>query len=246
MPEQPSRRAPGAPGRPTVSPGRLPLVLALAGALAVVAALALWLQPWQSQRAGAGATAAAAGAEAGDAPVVRSLEELRERYGDPRDANYGRLRIPALGIDAPVGRRIVPADGQLADPIGPSDVTLYDFAGWPGYGGMPGGGGNAIFAGHVDRNAFLEYAGVRYLGPGIFYQLAQVGEGDTIEVTVGARTYRYHVIWVRETNAKLENWAAIMTSDVDPEAITLITCGGGFDDATRTYTHRTIVRALRS
>ncbi|MBM4415575.1 MAG: class F sortase, partial [Chloroflexi bacterium] len=180
------------------------------------------------------------------APLVRSLTELRERYGDPRDANYGRLRIPALGIDAPIGRRLVPPDGTLAEPIGPSDVTLYDFAGWPGYGGMPGAGGNAIIAGHVDRDAFLQYAGVRYLGPGIFYQLAQIGEGDTIEVAAGGRTYRYHVIWVRETNAKLENWAAIMSSDVVPEAITLITCGGAFDDASGEYTHRTIVRALRS
>src|SRR3712207_2298177 len=38
-----------------------------------------------------------------DAPLVRSLEELRERYGDPPDALYGRIRIPALGVDAPLG-----------------------------------------------------------------------------------------------------------------------------------------------
>jgi sortase (surface protein transpeptidase) len=219
-----------------------------AAAVAALALAAFWLQPWRVQRA-ASATgsqvAAAAGGDEGET-VVRSLEELREQYGDPRDANYGRMRIPALGIDAPIGRRVVAADGQLADPSGPSDVVLYDFSGWRGYGGMPGGGGNAIFAGHVDRNAFLAYAGVRYLGPGIFYQLRQLEEGDSIEVTAAGRTYRYHVIWVRETNAKLENWAAIMSSDVKPEAITLITCGGGFDDERGEYTHRTVVRALRS
>ncbi len=190
------------------------------------------------------ASAAQAGSAVRD-ETVRSLETLRARYGDPLDATYGRMRIPALHVDAPIGQRMVGKDGQLADPTGASDIVWYDFAGFAGLGGTPGGGGNAVFAGHVDRAAFLAYANVQYSGPGIFYSLDQLTGGEVIEVAVGGKTTRYAVQWVREVSAATADWRDLLSARVGGDAITLITCGGTFDRATHEYSHRTVVRALR-
>ena len=67
-----------------------------------------------------------------DGPVVGSIDELHSQYGEPPNAVLGRLRVPALGIDAPLGVRSVGGDGQMPNPVGPSDVIWYDFTGWEG------------------------------------------------------------------------------------------------------------------
>jgi len=190
------------------------------------------------------AQAAGVAAPAGEV-VVRSLEQLRAKYGDPKDATYGRLRIPALDIDAPIGVRTVAKNAELPDPTGPTDVVWYDFSGWPGFGGAPGKGGNAVFAGHVDRAAFLEYAGVRYVGPGIFFSLDRLEEEDTIEVAVGGSTLRYAVVWVSAVRAAGANWGELLSANLGADAITLITCGGTFDAERHEYSHRLVVRAVR-
>lgn len=179
-------------------------------------------------------------------PTVKDLNELRATYGDPADATYGRMRIPAIGVDAPIGVRVVGPDGQMADPTGPSDVVWYDFQNFPGFGGVPGAGNNAIFAGHVDRAAYLDYAGVNYIGAGIFYSLSDLDPGDIIELTIGDTTLQYMVAWKQNVDATEAQWADLMSSDVGIDSITLITCGGQFDAETHGYTKRTLVRATRA
>jgi sortase (surface protein transpeptidase) len=177
--------------------------------------------------------------------TVKDLNELRATYGDPADATYGRLRIPAIGVDAPIGVRVVGEDGQMADPTGPSDVVWYDFQNMPGFGGVPGTGHNAIFAAHVDRAAYLDYAGVNYIGPGVFYSLSDLDPGDLIELEIGGETLYYMVAWRQNVSTDAE-WGDYMTSEVDYDSITLITCGGAFDAETHGYTKRTLVRATRA
>src|SRR5690606_32142166 len=60
-----------------------------------------------------------------NAETISDLDELRERFGDPPDATYGTMRIPSIGIEAPIGTRVVGEDGVMADPTGPSDVVWY-------------------------------------------------------------------------------------------------------------------------
>jgi sortase (surface protein transpeptidase) len=175
--------------------------------------------------------------------VVHNLQELAEQYGEPADATYGRIRIPSIQVDAPLGKRVVQG-GQLPDPSGPSDVVWYEFARNSGLGGTPGGGGNAIFAGHVDRNGPVEYAGVHYNGPGVFFLLDSVGEGDVVEVSAGGRTFRYTVIWVREVAVEAD-WDALFSSKVQGDTITLVTCAGEFDHDADVYSSRLVVRAVR-
>lgn len=184
--------------------------------------------------------------DATNVPVVEELDEFRETYGDPPDARLGRFRIPKIGVDAPLGSRVVPADGQMPLPSGPFDVVWYDFSGWPGYGGAIGAGQNAIFAGHLDYAARVPYAGVNYSGRGIFFSLELLAAGDTIEVETGGRTIRYRVTWKRSVPAGGGEWGEIMSSNVGADSITLITCTGEFDIESLEYSDRLVVRAVRS
>ena len=122
----------------------------------------------------------------------------------------------------------------------------YDLSAWAGLGGRPGRGGNAVFAGHVDRAAFLDYAGVEYVGPGIFYRLDGLKPGAEIEVQIDGGKYRYVVQSRKEVGADDGDWTAILSARGPVERITLITCGGEFDRAQHTYSERTVVVAERA
>ena len=87
-----------------------------------------------------------------------------------------RLRIPSLGMDAPImpvgedqyGAMEAPGAGHPAsDPIW---ATTF----WWKYGALPGAAGNAVLAGHVDRND-----GSR----AVFWNLRRIQPGDHISIT---------------------------------------------------------------
>jgi hypothetical protein len=177
--------------------------------------------------------------------VVKSIDELHAGFGEPPSASLGRIRVPALGIDAPLGQSSVGGDGQMPSPTGPSDAIWYDFAGWDGFGGSIGGGQNAVFSGHVDYASHVEYAGVDFRGRGIFFSLGLLSPGDVIEVDSGGETVRYAVAWRRQVGAVASEWGEILSSDVPVDSITLITCGGEFNFAERSYLDRIVVRAER-
>ena len=178
-------------------------------------------------------------------PVVRSLERLRAEHGESPDATHGRLRIPALGVDAPLGVRAVGEDGVMTNPSGPDDVVWYDLSAWDGLGGAPGKGGNAVFAGHVDRTAWLDWAGVEYSGLAVFFYLDNLTPGQQIEVEMDGATHTYTVQWIRPVAASSGEWAEIFGPDpTGADAITLITCGGDFNAVEGSYASRVVVRAV--
>ena len=136
--------------------------------------------------------------------IVHSIVDLHKRFGEPPTANYGRLSIPALDIDAPVGKDVI-TDGIMTNPIGPSDVVFYDFQeNWVNFGGDIGTRTNAIFSGHVDYVADLTWVdNVRYEGVGVFFNISLLSPGDVINVRVGERTYVYGVVSVSYTHLTL-------------------------------------------
>ncbi|MFC7884812.1 class F sortase [Streptomyces sp. NPDC057376] len=136
-------------------------------AIAAVTALALCSGAWLLlDQAGAeappqpsAAQAARAGAgQAGRAPAAPALPP------SPPD----RVRIPAIGVDAPMTGLGLTPSGSLDVP--PADDE--NLAGWYEAGTTPGETGTAIVAGHVDNAE----------GPAVFYRLGALEKGSVIEV----------------------------------------------------------------
>ena len=173
---------------------------------------------------------------------LHDLATLVAQYGEPPYADIGRLRIPLIGLDAPISVMLVGEDGVMPTPQSPIEVAWYDLSGFPGVGGRPGEG-NAVFAAHVDRVGPVDYAGVQYSGPAAFWHLALLGTGDEIELDFAGATLRYRVSFAQEVDAGSAGWADVL-SDSHGDTITLITCSGAFDLAGG-YSHRTVVRAER-
>jgi LPXTG-site transpeptidase (sortase) family protein len=141
-----------------------------------------------------------------------------------------RLIISDIGVDAPVNMKSTGADGVMQPPNGPGDIAWYDFT------ARPGSGGNAVFSAHVDYHDY---------GPAVFAKLKDLDKGDVIEVLLAdGATYRYQVV-VSVTYAAAEAPVADIVGPTVRETITLITCAGSFDAASRQYSHRLVVRAER-
>jgi hypothetical protein len=147
-------------------------------------------------------------------------------YGAPPRS----LAIPKLGVDARVVGVGQDPDGAMGSPSDPDEVAWYTLG--PGMG-VPG---NVVFAGHVDWGGRDRvFSGLRALAP-----------GDVVLVVDQDKNgYQYLVesVWaVRADGAPVEE---IFGQSVEP-VITLITCGGAFNQATREYVDRVIVRAKGS
>jgi LPXTG-site transpeptidase (sortase) family protein len=182
--------------------------------------------------------------------VADSVDAFTKAHGAPPDATYGRIRIPAIAVNAPLTYRLVPDDpgAAMPDPSGPTDVAYYDMSKWPGLGGVPGAGHNAIFGGHVDLNRTIPYAGgAQYIGPAVFWSLDKLRAGDGIEITVaGGTTLKYSVVSVKQlSSSATADWSSVWNGNVKTDTVTLFTCGGNFDSKSHEYTSRTIVRAER-
>lgn len=153
----------------------------------------------------------------------------------PASSTGMTLVIPKIGVNAPVNLRIVGPDGSMHNPNGPTDVVWYDFSAFPGLGGYPGSGGNAVFAGHVDYHDY---------GPAVFWSVRDLVPGDAIEVYLpDGGVIRYAVQWSEwiDPNADFASYAAATGEDT----LTIVTCVGTFNYETRQYSHRLVLRAIR-
>ena len=146
-----------------------------------------------------------------------------------------RMKIPSIGVDAPVTTRVVGLDGAMGTPNGRFDTVWYDFANFPGMGGYPGSGGNAVFSGHVDYHPHYE---------AVFWDLHLVGPGDIIEVDLpDGSAIRYAVQWSQQIGPD-DNFGTY-AARTGQETITIITCQGTFNSTTHQYDHRLVVRGVR-
>lgn len=156
-----------------------------------------------------------------------------------------RLVIAKYGVNAPLTYRVVGPDGVMPNPVGADDVAYYNFDAWPGKGGAPGLGGNAVFAGHVDSGSTACKNGtVQPPCEAVFWDIGKLVVGDVVEVVVGGTTYSYSVTSNAPVSAVSGDWDSIVSARAQ-ETITLITCGGDFNPTTREYTHRQVVVAVR-
>jgi hypothetical protein len=123
------------------------------------------------------------------------------------------LAVPALDVEAPVDPVGVRDDGQMAVP---DDV---DRVGWYRFGSVPGSGGSAVFAGHVDD---------REQGLGELAPLREAEVGAQVLVTDAAGdTTRWRVV-SREQVDKQALPVDRLFAREGPPRLVLITCGGEF------------------
>jgi hypothetical protein len=137
------------------------------------------------------------------------------------------VRVAGIALEAPVTPVGVDADHQFA-------VPAADTVGWYRYGASPGTPGAAVLAAHVD------YGG----RPGAFFNLREVLPGDTLEVEMqdGA------VIAYRVTGNTVYDKAELPAEELfrkdGSSVLQLITCGGTFDPAARSYEANLVVTAV--
>jgi len=139
-----------------------------------------------------------------------------------------RLKIPALGVSAPVVGLGLNADGSLQVP------TAFSQTGWYRASPTPGALGPAVIAGHVDSAAG---------GPAVFYRLAALHPGDHVEVErADRRTAVFTVTGVREFG-KDQFPTQLVYANTRDAALRLVTCGGSFDAASGHYRDDVVVFA---
>ena len=142
-----------------------------------------------------------------------------------------RLRVPSVGIDAPIVTLGVDPDGVMQSPSTPTDVGWYNFS------SVPGQGGNIVISGHVD---YINY------GPAVFWHLRDLKPNDLIQVVLDDSS----VVTYRVTDLTTYNDASAPVQQIvgptPAETVTLITCTGTFDAQTHSYDERLVVRAVRA
>ncbi|MFJ9058780.1 class F sortase [Streptomyces sp. NPDC102409] len=145
-----------------------------------------------------------------------------------------RIRIPGIGVDAPMTGLGLDAAGALDTP----PAGNRNLAGWYEDGTPPGARGTAIVAGHVDNAE----------GPAVFYALGSLKKGAAVEIDRGdGRTAVFSVDAV-EVYEKDEFPDKRVYGATPHASLRLITCGGGFTRETGylgnvvAYAHLTQVR----
>ncbi|NUR26761.1 MAG: class F sortase [Catenulispora sp.] len=129
-----------------------------------------------------------------------------------------RVKVPSVGIDAPLVRLGLDRDGAVAVP----PMSVPSEAGWFTGNPTPGERGAAVIVGHVDT----EY------GRAVFYPLGNVQPGALVVVD---RTDRRHAQF-RVTSVEVVDKDRFPAQrvygageDSDTAQLRLITCGGAFD-----------------
>lgn len=143
----------------------------------------------------------------------------------------GRLRIPAIGVDAAMGSVGLNPDRTMEVPApGPG----WDVPSWYRYSVTPGERGPSVIVGHVDS---------RVTGPSVFFDLARLRPGDVVEVARADRSVaRFAVTRTERFPKDAFPTDAVYSGTAGPE-LRLITCGGSFDRAVHSYRDNTVVFA---
>ena len=137
------------------------------------------------------------------------------------------LDIDAIDVHTPLVNLDVQTDGTIAVP---SD---FDVAGWFVRSPRPGENGPALVAGHVDSHA----------GPAVFFRLKELHPGDRIVVTrVDGSRVAFAVSAVMQY-PKQQFPSDVVFGSTSRAELRLVTCGGTFDHARRSYRDNVVVFA---
>jgi sortase (surface protein transpeptidase) len=139
-----------------------------------------------------------------------------------------RLRIPTLGVDAPLDAVGLEADGGMEIP---DDVGR---VGWYEPGVAPGEEGSAVLSGHVDS---------RTQGPGVLFELRTIDVDDEVVIETDEGEQRWRVVG-RTRYGKQALPVDELFSWEGPPRLVIITCGGDFDPEAGAYEENVVVHAV--
>jgi hypothetical protein len=140
------------------------------------------------------------------------------------------LVIPALRVRARVLTVGTRTDGSLQVPPSARDL------GWWRGSAVPGSSsGTVVIAGHVDT---------AQEGPGALFRLAEIPVGSRLHVRSRDGMTRTYRVAARRSYPKRELPATVFEGSGPPRLV-LITCGGTFDEHTRSYSNNIVAYATR-
>ncbi|WP_373684400.1 class F sortase [Micromonospora thermarum] len=141
-----------------------------------------------------------------------------------------RVRIPRIGVDAPTVALGLDRNQQIAVP----PLNQPKTAGWYKLGPTPGEVGTAVVVGHVDS---------RVSGRAVFFRLGALKPKDTIEVLRQDGKKATFVVdgVARYPKAKLP--LNQVYGHTGTAQLRLITCGGAYDKAAKSYKDNIVVFA---
>jgi len=148
----------------------------------------------------------------------------------PTVALPARLRIPAIGVDTPLVKLGLDADGAVTPP------SSWQVAGWYTGSVRPGQAGPAVLLGHVDSKS----------APGVFFRLAQLRPGDRVEVTRADGSGVTFRVSGKMQVAKSRFPTDLVYGPTLRPSLHLVTCGGTFDKTAGHYRDNVIVTAVPS
>ncbi len=219
--------------------------VALAVALAVVAVVAIVVAVTGQQRAPQPAASTGQAPQSSDRPSdsVPGPQDDEPAATSPAAPSSSQAPAPAAPVAAPVSVT-VPAIGVEAplldlglNPDGTVQVPPLerdDKAGWYEPGPAPGEIGPAVILGHVDSAEW---------GPGVFFDLGALAPGEEISVTRADGSVAVFAVDRVEVHRKDDFPTIAVYGNTDDPQLRLITCGGAFDPAARSYEDNIIVFA---
>ena len=208
----------------------LAAVLALVGVLAVVIALAGQQEPPQPAATSDRIEPPAAAPAAPETDTDPAQGEAAATPPDVQVAEPVSVTIPAIEVESELMRLGLNDDGTVEVPPLEAD----DKAGWYERGPAPGEVGPAVLLGHVDS---AEH------GPGIFFDLGALQPGDEVAVDRADGTVAVFAVDRVEVHPKDDFPTIKVYGNTDDAQLRLITCGGDFDSAERSYEDNVIAFA---
>ncbi|MDX3071632.1 class F sortase [Streptomyces sp. MI02-7b] len=142
-----------------------------------------------------------------------------------------RVRIPSIGVDAPLMNVGLDKDGVIETPP-PEEKNE---AAWYKDSVSPGARGASVIVGHVDNMS----------GPAVFYSLGALKKGSTIEVARDDGTTAVFTIFGIEVFNRTGFPAHRVYGDTKDPELRVITCGGTYSSASG-YSGNVVVFARMS
>jgi hypothetical protein len=132
------------------------------------------------------------------------------------------LHIPAIGVSSSLQQLGLNPDGTVQVP----PLGCHSHAGWYKYSPTPGQLGPSVILGHIDSAA---------CGPGVFFELGKLRQGDTVSITLADRQVAVFRIEKVAEYKKAHFPTLAVYGNTDYAALRLITCGGTFDASAHSY-----------